>query len=84
MRQYRTARSNTVTMLRDAKKAFFNELNTADKKFWKTMKYLRKEQIQSQCCLIMAPLHTITMTRQTSSVVSFLGASIQATPSNSL
>jgi len=32
MRQYGTARSNTVTMLRDAKKAFFNELNTADKK----------------------------------------------------
>ena len=32
-------------MLRSAPKAFGNELNTADKKkFWKIMKYLRKEQ----------------------------------------
>ena len=45
MGQYRTARNKTVTMLRNAKKAFFNKLNTADKKqFWKTMKYLWKEQ----------------------------------------
>ena len=45
MGQYQTARNKAVTMLRNAKIAFFNKPNTADKKqFWKTMKYLRKEQ----------------------------------------
>ena len=45
MGQYQTARNKAITMLRNAKIAFFNKLNTADKKqFWKTMKYLWKEQ----------------------------------------
>ena len=38
-------RNKTVTMLRNAKKAYFNNLTMADKKtFWKTMKYVHKEQ----------------------------------------
>ena len=45
MDQYSVKRNLTVTMICNAKKAFFNKLNTADKKlFWKTIKYLRKEQ----------------------------------------
>ena len=43
--QYRNMRNKTVTMLRNAKKAYFNNLTMADKKtFWKTMKYVHKEQ----------------------------------------
>ena len=38
-------RNVTTTMLRNAKRAFYNRLNGADKKlFWKTMKQLRKKE----------------------------------------
>lgn len=43
--QYRNMRNKTVTMMRNAKKSFFSSLCMADKKkFWKTMKLLRKDQ----------------------------------------
>ena len=45
MRKYRALRNKVVTMLHTDKKLFFNNLNaTNNKQFWKTMKYLRKEQ----------------------------------------
>ena len=81
MGQYRTARNKTVTMLCNAKKDFFNKLNTADRKqFWKTMKYLRRSKTPFQYCLIMVPLHTMTMTRQTCSIISSHNVSTQSCP----
>ena len=43
--KYKHARNNIVSNLRKAKKAFFGSLNPKNsKKFWKTMKYLNKQQ----------------------------------------
>ena len=45
MKNYKALRNKVVAMLRANKKLFFNNLNAASQKqFWKTMKYLRKEQ----------------------------------------
>ena len=67
-------------MLHSAKNAFFSALNTADKKLILDNNEKHNPSIAS--CLIMAPLvlNTVTMTRQTCSIISFLGASIQSYP----
>ena len=55
-------------MICKAKKAFFNQFNTADKTLlWKTIKYLWQEQSTFPVLSMMACLRTMIRTRQTSS-----------------